>query len=120
MMAMVDNNASFSFTEGGGLLEKQDSIRFSQSNFSYHHLADTPIESHYKLGELLGEGGFGVVFRGTHIKTGVQRAIKRMIKDPRDKQMNEEIIREFEFLKELDHPNLIKVYDMFEGKNFGL
>lgn len=116
MSAMVDHNASFSFTEGGGLLEKQDSIRFSQSNFSSHHMADVPLESHYKLGEILGEGGFGVVFRGTHVKTGAQRAIKRMEKDPRDKAMNSEIVREFEFLKELDHPNLIKVYDMFEGK----
>jgi serine/threonine protein kinase len=116
MTAMVDHNSSLSFTEGGGLLEKQDSIRFNQSNFAYHHMADVPIESHYLLGEILGEGGFGIVFRGTQIKTGVQRAVKRMEKDPRDKEVDAEIVREFEFLKELDHPNLIKVYDMFEGK----
>ncbi|CAB9508321.1 MAP kinase-activated protein kinase 2 (Fragment) [Seminavis robusta] len=113
---MVDGNSSISMTEDGSGFVKQDSIRFSQSNFLYHHKTDEPIDAYYTLGELLGEGGFGVVYRGTHKKTKAQRAIKRMEKDPRDQELSEEIIREFEFLKELDHPNLIKVYDMFEDK----
>lgn len=99
--------------DGDGILKD---LRFSQSNFLYHHNEDDPIDAHYTLGVLLGEGGFGMVYKGTHKKTGAERAIKQMQKDPRDKEMNDEIKQEFDFLKELDHPNLIKVYDMFEAK----
>jgi calcium-dependent protein kinase len=113
-ITMLDNNASISITEEGDGLMKD--VRFTQSNFLYHHKIDDPIDAHYTFGDLLGEGGFGVVYKGTHKKTGTERAIKRMEKDPRDRELNEEIIREFDFLKELDHPNLIKVYDMFEGQ----
>ena len=92
-----------------------DDVRFSIQNF-LHHNTEEAIDAHYEIGELLGEGGFGVVYRGTHTKTKAIRAIKRMEKDPRDEEYNQEIIKEFNFLKELDHPNLLKAYDMFEGK----
>jgi serine/threonine protein kinase len=94
-------------------LERQDSIKFSVRNFLSHKIG-TDIESQYVLGKLLGEGGFGEVFQCTQKHTGEERAAKRMEKQ-RQQDVNDEIIREFNVLRELDHPNLLKAYDLFEG-----
>lgn len=96
------------------VLQKQDSIKFSAQTFLKHKV-NQKIESLYTLGKLLGEGGFGEVFQCTQNHTGEERAAKRMEKDPRDQDFNDEIIREFNTLRQLDHPNLLKAYDLFEG-----
>lgn len=85
-------------------------------NFLSHKTGQN-IESQYVLGEMLGEGGFGQVFKCTQKHTGDERAAKRMEKQ-RQEEINEEIIREFNVLRELDHPNLLKAYDLFEGACF--
>lgn len=94
-------------------LERQGSIKFSVQNF-LNHKVGVSIESQYDLGKLLGEGGFGEVFQCTQKHTGEERAAKRMEKQ-RQQEINDEIIREFNVLRGLDHPNLLKAYDLFEG-----
>lgn len=97
-----------------GVLQKQDSVKFSTQNFLSHKVGQD-IETLYTIGELLGEGGFGIVFRCTQKHTGEERAVKRMEKQ-RQQDINDEIIHEFNVLRELDHPNLLKTYDLYEGK----
>ena len=64
------------------------------------------------MSQKLGAGAFGEVYSCRHKQTGSIRAVKILQKS----QDNEEILKEFNILKELSHPNIYKVYEMFEGK----
>lgn len=94
-------------------VRKDGSIKFSVQNFMSHKTGQS-IDEQYILGKVLGEGAFGEVFLGTNVHTKEERAVKKMEKDPRDPYITEEILHEFAVLKELDHPNVLKVYDLFE------
>ena len=60
----------------------------------------------------LGSGGYGVVFLAQHRVTGERRAVKTISKeDVMDKEM---FATEVSLLKKLDHPNIIKLYEVYE------
>jgi calcium-dependent protein kinase len=60
----------------------------------------------------LGEGGFGQVCRAIHKATKAERACKRIRKkDVKDKKAFE---REVELQKALDHPNICRLYDVYQ------
>ncbi|CAB9502538.1 MAP kinase-activated protein kinase 2 (Fragment) [Seminavis robusta] len=95
---------------------KWESVKFSANNFV---TAKTGIlEDFYDLGDLLGEGGFGEVYACTHLETGEERAVKIMEKSQSKPSVNEAIVQEYNILKDLDHPNILKVYEMYETKNY--
>lgn len=72
--------------------------------FNDYDIEDTPI----------GEGGFGAVFKGYEKETGALRAIKKI---PLEKVINyQSIINEVTALKNLDHPNIIKLYEVYEDQ----
>ena len=50
----------------------------------------------------------------THIETGAERAVK-VIPKSLDQEQNDMVIREFNVIKELDHPNVLKSYALFEN-----
>ncbi|CAB9500986.1 MAP kinase-activated protein kinase 2 (Fragment) [Seminavis robusta] len=93
------------------------SVKFSAKNFCKQQNKQTPFEGVYQLGELLGEGGYGEVYRCCHMESGLERAVKVVFKDPtlpleeRDNQA-----KEFHILKECDHPNLLHMYELFEDE----
>jgi eukaryotic-like serine/threonine-protein kinase len=66
----------------------------------------------------LGEGGYGIVY-GAKDKDGKDVALKT-VKNEEDQEIVETIQREYRYLKKLDHPNIVKVYDFFyeEGVHF--
>ena len=72
------------------------------------------ILNHYEvIPKELGRGAYGVVYKGKQTKAANQmRAIKKMsrklLKNP------EILINEVEVLKSLDHPNIIRLYEVFE------
>ena len=78
------------------------------------------IIGNYRIEKTIGEGTFGKVKLGIHIPTDEQVAIKILEKDKiQDKEDLERISREINFLKKLNHPNIIKIYDIIENsKNF--
>ncbi|KAF0692587.1 Aste57867_16342 [Aphanomyces stellatus] len=60
----------------------------------------------------LGHGHYGTVRIGTHKKTGNKVAIKTI---PKVKVSRPETLRrEIEILRTVDHPNIIKLFDVFE------
>jgi calcium-dependent protein kinase len=69
-------------------------------------------EYHYQVGEQLGEGGYGVVLRCLHTKTGMHRAMKIVRKAS--------IIEVDKLRFEVDthclmeHPNVAKLFEYFE------
>jgi tetratricopeptide (TPR) repeat protein/predicted Ser/Thr protein kinase len=74
------------------------------------------LANRYALGDLIGRGGMGAVFRGTDARTGAAVAIKELRQDlgALDLQLLERFEREAETLRRLDHPNIVKILDTFE------
>ncbi|CAB9526677.1 MAP kinase-activated protein kinase 2 (Fragment) [Seminavis robusta] len=72
------------------------------------------FDDHYDLGELLGGGEFGAVYKCTHKETGNERAAKIMEKAEMDKWEYDAVIEEFQILTSIDNPNVIRVYCFYE------
>ena len=65
----------------------------------------------YKLERQLGEGGYGQVFLVRHRKMNLLRAMK--IIPVNSKNEEEKTDEEIEFLRQLDHPNIVKLFEYF-------
>lgn len=80
-----------------------------------------PISEVYELGKTLGEGSFGKVRLGVHKRTKMARAVKIIKKTDVMNEDRNQLLKEVAILKSIDHPNIIKIYDMFEdATNFYL
>ena len=66
----------------------------------------------YQIGEKLGEGGMGVVYRAESIDTGEPVAVKMMLsKVAVDPDARAGFLRECEVLQHLDHPNIVSLIE---------
>jgi len=72
------------------------------------------IVENYKFLRPLEHGKFGVVFLGKHLLTGDKVAIKVIDKLQHKQRTLDEIKREAEIIKRLDHPNVIKVNQIID------
>lgn len=72
------------------------------------------LHERYEMGEFLGEGGMGAVYRGVDRQRGAPVAIKLIRADVTDPAMIERFRREGEMLRQLDHPNIVKLLDMVQ------
>jgi DNA-binding NarL/FixJ family response regulator len=72
---------------------------------------DALIKGRYQLGRAIGGGSMGTVYIGTDILTGEPVAIKQLRVELRGNmhQMVERFLREGEALRQLNHPNIVKV-----------
>lgn len=61
----------------------------------------------YTATQVIGSGSFGVVYQATVVETGEQVAIKKVFQDKRYKN------RELQILKDLTHPNVIRIRNSF-------
>lgn len=71
-----------------------------------------------QLGNLIGKGQFGVVFRALNLDTGQMVAIKRIAVDGMEDEEIEEVMREVELLKRLDHPSIVKYEGMCKDAEY--
>ena len=66
----------------------------------------------YRVLETLGSGGIGTVFRALDDRTNEAVALKLLSGGPAmDSRAAKRLVREFEALEDLSHPNVVKVYD---------
>jgi serine/threonine protein kinase len=79
-----------------------ESVKFHARDFLSVKQED--LLADYELGDVLGEGGFGLVYSCIHRATGSERAVKMLKKDPRYPHIQDNILNEFNVLKDLDHP----------------
>jgi calcium/calmodulin-dependent protein kinase I len=73
-----------------------------------------PIEDHYELGEEIGKGGFSVVYKAVrkspHGEFAVKCIKKKMVEGDDIKLLR----REIQIMKKLNHPNILKLYEVYE------
>ena len=72
------------------------------------------VKNDYEILELLGTGSFGEVKKVVHKKTRDVRAMKSIKKE--NCENVEALVNEVEILKGLDHPNIVKIYEMYQDK----
>jgi len=72
-----------------------------------------PVEEFYDIKDEIGRGAFSVVKVGIHRKTGKKFAIKIIEKTNLGADLNR-LQTEIKILKQVDHPNIIKLKELFE------
>lgn len=84
------------------------------------------LEEYYQLADSLGHGSYSVVSRCLHLQTGRECAVKTIVrkKAPSSGQLTEEIqimrmlsgLVPTEASDHVDHPNIVRLLDLFEEK----
>jgi len=76
------------------------------------------FEDHYEIFEMLGEGFFGEVYACKKRQNGSERrAVKIIQKDRMLVSEYEQVINEFQILRQLDNPNIIRTYEFYDTKD---
>jgi serine/threonine protein kinase len=72
----------------------------------------------YEIVGLLAQGGMGSVYRGRARTTGEQVVLKSVANI--DREVPRFLLHEFEIIRELAHPNIVRAFDLFrlEGRIF--
>ncbi len=66
----------------------------------------------YEILSVIGRGGIGTVYRGRHCDTGALVAVKVLPPAPAvEATAARRLAREYEVLRALDHPNVVRVFD---------
>ena len=95
-------------------LEKKTSVRFNKEFFVGR--ADGEITQFYDVVKQLGKGSYGRVYQVKNKTTGELRACKQLAKSNINNL--EKFNREIDILIKTDHPNIIKLYEVFEDARF--
>ncbi len=73
----------------------------------------------YRIGERLGKGGMGAVYRAVHVETGDQAAVKALSPQlAMAEGFRERFEAEIESLKKLRHPGIVRLYGYGEQDGF--
>ena len=69
------------------------------------------IDKYEKLG-MIGEGTYGVVYKAKDTETGEIYALKKIRLESEDEGIPSTAIREIALLKELQHPNIVRLVNV--------
>jgi serine/threonine-protein kinase len=70
----------------------------------------------YRLGEVIGRGGMGEVYRGTHVSGGPAAAVKVLRAGNPDENRAVRFLREAELTAGLDASNVVRVLEFGDGR----
>lgn len=85
-------------------------VTFSAKDFVTQRVGE--VSDVYEIQGQLGAGGYGEVYACVHKETGIERAVKILDRSESSEEANEEVMQEFSILKQLDHPNIMQVFDL--------
>ena len=94
--------------------ENMKELKFTADDFVSHRPRE--VAEFYRVKDYIDEGGFGKVYLCEHKLTGAERAVKILNKSRWRKNENRRVVNEYNLLKELDHPNILHMYDLFEDR----
>ncbi|MEA2475214.1 MAG: hypothetical protein QOE06_3129, partial [Thermoleophilaceae bacterium] len=70
----------------------------------------------YRIGTYIGRGGMGVVYRAEHVHLGRQVALKLLAPElAENESFRERFVRESRVAAQVDHPNVIPIYEAGEA-----
>ena len=92
---------------------KESPVKFGRDTFV--DISNHSLREKYECTRQLGKGGYGKVFEVRNKTTGDFFACKKLTKLNIDNL--EKFRREIDILMKLDHPNIIKLYEVFEAPN---
>ncbi|KAH9024585.1 kinase-like domain-containing protein [Lactarius pseudohatsudake] len=78
---------------------------------------DTKAQTHFQLGNCIGRGQFGAVYRTLNLNTGQIVAVKRIGLDGLKEEENSQLMREVDLVKRLSHPSIVKYEGMARDEN---
>lgn len=113
------NYTSKSYSLSKSLINHKDVIDLKGpiNNEMFFSVKTSPVEEDYEVKQLLGEGSFGQVKLVTHKRTGLDRAMKIIKKAEVPAEERDKMLKEVTILKSLDHPNILKIFDMHEDES---
>jgi len=94
------------------LITNPDDIKINTNNLVRENKA--PLKNFYRIEQKLGSGTFAKVYQVEHIPTRQMRAMKVVKVDTVNYQDDDQLfLKEIQLLSELDHPNIIKIFEYF-------
>ena len=104
--------------ESRPIINNLSEFKFDTSNcILKHHCDPSQFYEFDPIEDKIGEGAFGVVYRVKSKKFKFIRAMKKIAKakliNPND---SESFVNEIKILQKLEHPNVIKIYELFEDE----
>ncbi len=76
------------------------------------------IMQNYEFLDKIGAGSYGEVWKAKFKPTGDIRAIKKIAKSGEQVGNLTSIVSELEILKELDHPNIVRVFEYYQDSKY--
>ena len=91
--------------------ERLDILNDALSDFN---LSSEPIENYYTIGKAIGAGKYGVVKQATsRMNPNLSFAVK-IVELEKLKSQFHSILQEILALKKIDHPNVVKIFEIFK------
>uniref|UniRef100_A0A1I7XLJ6 cyclin-dependent kinase n=1 Tax=Heterorhabditis bacteriophora TaxID=37862 RepID=A0A1I7XLJ6_HETBA len=102
----------YSMVSVGERMEAMENSLFFANRGSLRRRCEA-MEKYEKLGKI-GEGSYGVVYKCRNKDTGQVVAIKKFVETEDDPQIKKIALREIRMLKQLKHPNLVTLLEVFK------
>ena len=95
-----------------------DDLQTSQKDFVLEYESMAAFTKNYEVSDkVLGAGAFGMVKKATKRTSGEVRAVKMIDKLQLDQQEKISLKYEIDILKNLTHPNIVRLYEVYENKS---
>jgi len=111
VLAPVASSSSAGGSEGSGKSPNACSAVSSASGGSHSsssHDNSRVRRGEWRLGEKIGQGAFGMVYKGMNTANGEIVAIKELNFDASKKRQLKEMVKEVDLMRRLRHPNIVK------------
>lgn len=96
----------------------KDDLTASHKDFVIEYESMAAFMTNYSVSnKVLGSGAFGMVKKATKRSTGEIRAVKMIDKLMLDEQERIRLKYEIDILKNLTHPNIVRLYEVYENKS---
>ena len=77
----------------------------------------SPEFEYYAISRVLGEGGMGLVYLATDVRTGLPVAIKVISKREFDPELQARFLKENRILSALNHRNIVRCYEVTQSRD---
>lgn len=98
-------------------MEKTNKLDILNEALSDLPLTTEPIDDYYTMGEVMGAGKYGVVKLGRSITNPNFTVAIKVIKLEKLKSQYHSVVQEILALKKIDHPNVVKVHEIFKDSS---